>query len=130
MTCTDCDTVDRCPMGNAILLGYIVIDTPRLRYCWPSEKSKSNFTWIILCQDAQSDGVLFKDALSQMHTHIYFYARLMECCPKVDFPWKRLSTQASKQLRSVVQNNISVARCEKHNSSNLMDYCSKVDFPW
>ena len=44
LTCTDCDTVDRCKIGNAILLGYSVIDTPRLRYCWPSENSKSNFT--------------------------------------------------------------------------------------
>ena len=36
LTCTDCDTVDRCKIGNAILLGTIVIDTPLLRYSWPS----------------------------------------------------------------------------------------------
>ena len=42
-TCTDCDTADRCKIRNACLWGWFDIDMPRLRYRWPSEKSKSNF---------------------------------------------------------------------------------------
>ena len=153
-TCLDRDTVDRQTNETSTLRGYFDINMHRLRYCWPLVNSECHFMRAIWHRHASIAILLavrkvkvqfyvgnlmsacakwrsvvqrctFTDACNHM-----IYAKLMECCSKLDFPWKRLAAQSSEKWWSVVQNHTSAACCEKHNSANLMDCCSKVDFPW
>ena len=153
-TCLDCETVYLQKNETSTLCGYFDIDMHGLRYCWLVHDWECNFTRIFCCQHASIAILLavrkvkvqffldnlmsgcakwrsvvqrctFTDACNHM-----IYAKLMERCSKLDFPWKRLAAQSSEKWWSVVQNHTSAACCEKHNSANLMDCCSKVDFPW
>ena len=125
-TCLDRDTVDCQKSETSTLRGYLDIDMHRLRYCWPVRNSEFNFTRMCCYQHASIAILLaarkvkvqfdldnlmlgwakwlsvvqrctFTDVCKQV-----CYAKLMECCSKVDFPWKRLAAQSSEKWWRVV----------------------------
>ena len=65
----------------------------------------------------------FTDACNHM-----IYAKRMECCSKLDFPWKRLAAQSSQKWWSVFQNHTSTAWCANLDFAKLIECCFKIDF--